>query len=422
MKGAITLATFRTTIVLGLRLLVQAGTLLIVARLLGPHDYSTFAGITSLAMMLGTLSTFGTHIVLLAEVSREPSSRSVILPFAMSTTLLCGGLLLGAYTLLASFIPNGSGISTGIKLAIGVAELLLLPLITLQCAEHQGLGRIATSQLLMTLPLVLRLVVAVTVWFAGIELPLTCYAYGYLAASAIALLAAMFTLQDAWPSPANWRLPTNEELKHAAGYAVLNITAAGPTELDKTLAPRVLAPITAGIYSAGARVIGAATLPVIAMMLAVMPKLFREAHTDIRLTWRFLALLLGLALGYSILLDAALWLAAPLFDWLFGPRYAGMHHAIRWLCLAVPGLCLRITLGTVLMSLKHPWLRASFEIAGLITLSITALTLAPKFGMAGMASALACSEWSMTIIGGAILVILVDRSRPHTRSSMSNSM
>lgn len=409
MRSQITLATLRTSVVLGARLLVQSGTLLIIARLLGPNEYGAFAGITSLAVILGTLSTFGTHIVLLAEVSRNPFNRVQILPFAITTTLLCSCILLGIYILITLLISTESNISFGVKFSIGVSELLILPLITIPSAEHQGHGRIARSQLLMTFPLILRFIVAIVVWLVGSESPLPQYAYGYLCASVFALFVATRSLRDTWPPLSSWRLPTKGELQNTAGYALLNITAVGPTELDKTLAPRVLTATTAGIYSAGARIIGALTLPVIALMLSAMPKLFRDNHANVRRTGKFLIVLVGASLGYSVILDIALWLTAPMFDQLFGPQYTGMHYAIRWLCVAVPGMSLRITLGSILMSLRHPWLRAAFEFVGLVTLCIAALTLAPRYDLVGMALALAASEWSMAIIGALALVVIHQR-------------
>ena len=45
MTGPIARGTIRTTFVLGLRLLVQAGTLLIVARMLGPDQFGAFASV-----------------------------------------------------------------------------------------------------------------------------------------------------------------------------------------------------------------------------------------------------------------------------------------------------------------------------------------------------------------------------------------
>ncbi|HTV84491.1 MAG TPA: lipopolysaccharide biosynthesis protein [Dyella sp.] len=403
MKNPIARNTFHTSVVLGLRLLVQAGILLLVTRLLGPNDYGPFAGITALAVMLGTLSTLGTHIVLLATISQNPAKRSDILPFAVTTTLLCGSILFAVYTLISPIVLGRYNLDIGARCAIGIAELLILPLLTIPSAEHQGHGRIPLSQALLSLPLVLRLAVVLGVLLLHAHSPVTTYAYGYLATAILALTIATFSLHDAWPPISRWRMPTTSELKHSAGYAVLNITAAGPTELDKTLAPRLLLPVTASVYSAAARVVGSLTVPVIAMMLSVMPRLFRDSQVSGRQTQRFLLQVLAAALGYGLLLGAALWLTAPVFTWLFGSNFAGMQRAVRWLCVAAPGMSLRIALGTTLMSLQHPWLRATFELAGLAILFIAATMLAPRYGLAGMALTLACSEWGMAIFGSIIL-------------------
>ncbi|QJX02113.1 oligosaccharide flippase family protein [Alcanivorax sp. IO_7] len=64
-KGPIALGTIRTSLVLGLRLIIQAGTLLLVTRILGPEKFGAFAGVVALAVLLGTLSTFGANIIFL---------------------------------------------------------------------------------------------------------------------------------------------------------------------------------------------------------------------------------------------------------------------------------------------------------------------------------------------------------------------
>lgn len=81
-RGPIARATIQTSFVLGLRLLVQAGTLLLVARMLEPFEFGAFAGIVALAVLLGTFSTFGTHLVLLGEMSKDPYQREHILSYA----------------------------------------------------------------------------------------------------------------------------------------------------------------------------------------------------------------------------------------------------------------------------------------------------------------------------------------------------
>lgn len=399
MKGPIARGTIRTTCVLGLRLAVQAGTLLLVARMLGPQQFGAFAGIVALAVMMGTLASFGSNMVLLGEVSKEPRRREQVMRYAVPVTLLCGGVLLGAYLLICILAFHHAGVSMTVLLAIGAAEMWLQPLLGLPVAEHLAIGRIARSQLLATLPLTLRLAAAAVVFLLRPADPFALYALGYLAASVAALGCASLTLPAAWPRPGHWRLPSRHELRNALGYAALNITATTPAELDKTLAMRLLPLSAAGLYAAGARVIGAATLPVVALMLSALPRLFREGQSDAPRTAHLLRRIFAVTLAYSVVLALVLWLLAPVFVRIFGPRYEGIQHMIHWLCLAVPGMALRMAAGSILMALGKPWMRVGFEAIGLVVLMLVSVSLTKHLGAVGMPLALACSEWGMAVIG-----------------------
>src|SRR6185437_6033994 len=188
-------------------------------------------------------------------------------------------------------------------------------------------------------------------------------------------------------------------LREAVGYAVLNITATTPAELDKTLAIKLLPLPAAGLYAAGARVIGAATLPVIAMMLSALPRLFREGRDQPKRTSRLLRLIFTIASAYSVALAVVLWFVAPVIVWLFGTRYNGIQHIIHWLCVAVPGMSLRTAAGGILMALGKPWMRVGFEITGVVVLAVSAAVMTASMGPLGMPLALACSEWTMTATG-----------------------
>jgi O-antigen/teichoic acid export membrane protein len=410
LTGPIARGTIRTSFVLGLRLIVQAGTLLLVARMLGPDQFGAFAGVAALAVILGTLSTFGTHLVLLGDVSRAPGRRDEVLRYAVPSTLLCGGVLLAIFLLICTRVLSQTGIAVHVLLAIGITEMWLQPLFGLPATEHLALGRIARSQLLTTLPLGLRLLAAAAVLVLHLAEPLAAYAYGYLAASVIAFAIATATMSGRWPRFSAWRLPRKSELREAASYVAISITKTSPAELDKTLATRLLPLASAGMYAAGARVIGAATLPVIAMMLSALPRLFREGQEQPKRTSHLLRWIFGAAIVYGFVLAAVLWFAAPAFVWLFGPRYQGLQHMIHWLTLAVPGMALRVAAGNVLMALGKPWMRVGFEIAGLVVLVVASITLTARFGTAGMALALVCSEWMMAVAGGT-LVFSTQRAR-----------
>lgn len=406
MPGPIAHGTIRTSFVLGLRLVVQASTLLLVARMLGPQQFGAFAGIAALAVMLGALPTFGTHLVLLGKVAQHSARSRQVLAYAMPTTIACGALLLVVYLGINATVLAHAGVPVGVLLAIGSAETLLQPFFLFPSALMLARGRVARSQLLMLLPLMIRLAVAGGVLWLQPADPLRLYGYGYFVASALALAAVLVAMRHSIPGWRRWRLPGKSELRHAGGYAALNATKVGPTELDKTLAMRLMPLGDAGLYAAGARVISAVTLPVAAMMFSALPRLFREGREASPQMARLLGWIFAVTLGYSIVLSSAIWFVAPWFEWIFGSKYDGIPRMMRWLVPAIPGMALRIAAGQVLVGLQYPWARVSFEVLGLVALlviAIIATSLAPE---TGMPIALAVSEWSMAAFGWLIIIMI----------------
>jgi len=403
LKGPIARGTFRTSAVLSLRLFVQAGTLLLVARLLGPSDYGAFAGVSSLAVILGTLSTFGLHLVLLGEMSRDPARRAHVLARAIPATLACGTLLLAVFLLVCLGALQEARMPLQVLLAIGITEILLQPLFNLPASELLAHGRAARSQMVALFPLMLRLVAVTGVFLLTPAKPLAVYGFAYIAASLTALAIVSFVMPEPWPAPRVWRWPTRAEWREAAGYAALNVTALSPAELDKTLAAKLLPLPVTGVYAAGQRVIGAATLPVVAMLLSALPRLFREGHDGHGRTRRLLHWIFAATIGYSLALSCALWLCTPIFAWLFGHRYAGIDHMLHWLVPSIPGMAVRTAAGSALMALGKPWMRVGFEIAGLAALAVASVLLTGHFGAIGMPLALACSEWTMATAGVLML-------------------
>lgn len=406
LQGKIAKATIRTSFVFGLRLVVQAGTLLLVARLLGPMQFGAFAGVAALAVLLGTLSTFGTHLVLLGEMSKNPASRQQVLNYALPTTLTCGGFLLTMFVLACTLVLRGSGVALEVLIAIGVAEILIQPLFALLAAELLALERTALSQLLQTLPLALRLVAAALVLLLDFSQPLEAYGYGYCMATALAWVVGAGRLQAPWPPLHRWRWPSRAEMRESVGYAVLNVTAMGPAELDKTLATKLLPLSSAGLYSAGARVIGATTLPVIALMLSALPRLFRDGQSQAQRTAHLLRCIFGATALYSVSLATVMWWCAPAFVWLFGAKYEGIEAVVRGLCVAIPGMAFRLVAGNTLMALGEPWMRAGFEMMGLLVLTLSATVLTERLGVRGMPVALVCSEWLMAALGVGLIMYI----------------
>ena len=319
---------------------------------------------------------------------------------------MSGSVMFLLYLASGQFWLANASVPLQVMACIGLAETLLLPLYLLPATEELALEKTARSQLLVIFPLALRMAVAGIVMLLAPAQPLALFAWLYLATALLALVCMKVYKHDAWLRPKQWKLPNRAQLKHSVGYATLSLTAAGPSELDKMLAVKLLPLGVSGLYAAASRVIGAATLPVTALLLSALPRLFRQAgeHNaqSQRLNrWIYLSVLI-----YGLALAGLLWFAAPAVQWLFGSQYQGMGDMLRWLCLAVPGLVLRMTVANELMTSNQPWLRAVFEVIGVGILVIAAFELYPVFGPKGMALALAASEWGMVIVGGFLTMLL----------------
>ena len=404
MKGPIATRTISTSFVLGLRLILQAATLVLLTRTLGPGGFGAYAGVAALAVLFGTLSSFGTHLILLGEMSKDSSRRAEVLRYGVPVTLSCGTVSLLVYLLIGVFAFREMSISFGVFLSVGLAEILLQPLFVMPATEHLALGRTARSQLWLNLPLSLRVLAAYAVYLLQPLDPLAVFGFGYLAAALLSLFIATSRMQASWPAISSWRWPTSQELRIATGHSVLSITASAPSELDKVLATKLLQLTDSGLYASAARMMGAATLPVVALMLSALPRLFRDGINHSIQSTRFLRWVFAAALIYSVILSLVMWLISPVFVWLFGTEYVGIELMIFWLCFAMPGMALRLVAGSVLLAIGRPWMRTGFEVLGIVVLVIAAAILTGGLGTIGMPIALACSEWTMACVGAALII------------------
>ncbi len=403
LKGPVASATIRTSFVLLVRLVLQAGTLFLVARVFGPYLFGAYVGIAALAILLGSLTTFGTQLVLLGEASQAFRRRLRVLPYCVSTALVSGSLLLVLYLLLVNGLFAGSPVSPALVIIIGLTELLIQPLMAFPSAQLQARRRTAAAQLIHLVPLGLRFLAILYMFVWPVEQPLAIFVSASLVAAIAGLLVASLALPKAWPAFRHWRFPNLPELRRAGGFAVLAGTARGPTEIDKSLAARLLPLATAGVYSGAARIVSAVNVPVLAMVQAALPTLFAQARQVTGIAPKMLVTMYAAAFLYGSAAALLMWLFVPAIAWLFGDAYAGIGQAAGLLCAAIPGTTLRMTSGAILIARDQPWARAFYEASGVAVLLVSAIWLTPRFGITGMIGAYVATEWIMAFLAAGLV-------------------
>ena len=363
---------------------------------------SLLAAVMASAMLLGKLATFGTQYPLLRSTAQDSHTEASVLSYTIKTTLATSSILFSIFLPAAyCLIPTQLGFGIWPLLAIATAELLTAPLITLFAMAQVGRGRIASSQLIQTLPLGLRFLAATMLLATQSDQPLQLYAALYLGTSAITLTAMLSTKAANPPNIRTWRAPRLIELKEAAGFGVMDIVTAAPSEIDKAMAPYLLTPHLSGLYAVAGRTAGALTLPVSAMMLSALPRLFRAATPG--RDNRLLRHTILFSFTYSLVLAMALWWLAPFISHLFGHSYASLTEIFRVFCLAVPAMALRVVANNTLVSLGQPLKRVLCELLGILVLIISASALSPYFGVLGLALSYVISQWTITASGFSIV-------------------
>lgn len=405
LKGPIARSTISTSGVLGVRLLMQTGTLLILAHLLEPTGFGIYVALGALAVMLGALASFGTHLILLRDVTRDETLRENSIRLALGTTLLCGSVLFFVYmfAVVHWLLPARDEIVTIV--CLGISEFLLQPALLIASMERHARHELVRSQLLLVMPLALRLIFAASINWIAPENSLSMFAVCYALSVAFTLVFAIASAPLPWPLPWQWRIPRRTDWRDASGYAFLNVSAIGVAELDKLLATKLLAAGPAGVYAAASRVVGALVLPVVALVISAMPRLFKQDTGSGRKlhSWIFIC-----SATYGGLAGIAIWNFAPIFQSIFGNNYTGLEDAIRWLAWAVPGISLRAAAVNILTATDRPWLRVFLELTGWIILISSSWIFASSMGIQGVAFSVMYSEW-VVATGAWISVYLQPR-------------
>jgi O-antigen/teichoic acid export membrane protein len=396
-----------TSAVLGARLITQAATLILMTRALGPAGYGAFASAAAIAVMLGILPGAGAGYVLLSRIERDDASPRDVWSYSWPIIGLAGVLLTPVFIVLARVAAGDARLSPALLALMAMSELLATPFIVTLSFVMQARGRVTLSQVIQWLPLALRIAaVAIALGFPATDrlaVYLVLQLAGSLACAWLAWRVARPLGNLAWRP----RRARGDELRQGASYALMNLVALNPAELDKVITLRVLGAHDAGIYAATARIVGAMVTPVTALLLSVQTRLFGRSAEGMHDRHRMVVQVAVAALGWGLLSMGLLEAASPWLPWLFGADYVAVAQVMRWLALAAPLIALRISAGTILVSLGRPFHRIAFEIGGIAVLCVAMASLATRYGSTGAAAALIVAEATMGLIGWVMIVRIV---------------
>lgn len=380
-----------------LRAAAQAATIILLARGLAAPAYGEFVATIAIAGFVAPLVGLGLASMVLRNVARDSQAAAWYLGRAIRVwiwTLLPAIIIALGLALL--LLPKGTPI---IAMAAAISGELLATSLTelagrFRQAQHRPHSYGAINAGLPWLRLLTLGVLMLATPSVGISAVLWVYA--------AASISYLFVL---WPVV---RDANSGEVKAREPMAITSGLPFSATTLATRLQGEFNKPILAqaglglaGTYNIAQRAVDMASLPLLAMLEALWPRLYAQPDPMPQLRRTGLALII-MALGLGV----ALWFSAPLLIYLVGSDYEKAAGVVKFLAL-LPALQVARSLITS-HSIHRGWMRnigLTSAFGGVLSV-VSVAVLVPAFELKGAVFASYVTELGMTVV----LLVLAFRS------------
>jgi O-antigen/teichoic acid export membrane protein len=382
-----------STIGLGTRAVIQAAYLIVLSHWMGPKGYGLFAGSVAAAILMAPISGWGIAIVLAQYVSRDRTTSPSLWATAILQIVMSGSLLV-VILLVASSVALVDRVGIGSMLALGLAELIALPLVQVATAVCLALEKGAAAALSMCLVPAFRLIAVVAPMIIGMSGTPSRVAMLHFLGSVLGVIVALQIIKLVGGSP-DWhkRLSLRRSITEGTHFATGALVGTSYQEIDKVFLLQILGATVAGTYTAAFRVMTVFVLPVSALMGAALPRMFAE-HGSPKGAGMLRAVTLSAA-GYGIVASLAAALISPLMPLVFG---SGFEVSSRYLLMLSPWgivFALHQSAATGLTAWGGQPARVLIEGLGIALVVVLDLSLMQSLGAGAAALALLVAELFM---------------------------
>lgn len=388
-----------------------AAYLLLLTKTLGAASYGLLSGPLSLAVVFGGFSGGGAGLMLLRDAARDATQQHSAWSRYLGAAIISMPLGLLGYGLAVALLVPGQ-VPLSIWLPLGLAEVVVVPCISASALAFQSVESLGWSGAVMAVPAVARLAAAAGTALSGWQQPLQCYVLlhlaGALAAGGFAAVALWRRLDLAWTI--SW--PMARWWRQCGSYSLMYFVANASVDVDKSLALRNGGAVVAGRYGAGYRIASILSLPAVALIQSVLPRLLRQDEAAVRQRGRLLARVTLAILGYSLVAALVLATAAGSVVGLLGSSYAALQPVFPLLGLLLVMYNLRMVPSALLQASDRPAFRALAEVSALIVLFAGSALLVPRYGVRGAALTAVASESWIFVTGWFMALRLLRRPAP----------
>ena len=378
---------------------------IVTARALGATDRGYLAFIFLLEAIVRQVGSLGLPAATAYFIARDRAgARSVVRAMRAPAVIQLALLVLAQAALLWVFVL---GDPQRVWQA-GLLTLALVPTMTGQeyaLAILQGQGRFRAYNVLRSLPVTGYGAVIVLLFATG-SASLITISIAYLVPSIVFVILMLYIASKGLPRTT--RSETAPSRRQIFGFGVRGyLTALSPVEtfrLDQVAVGLFLAPKALGLYVVALSCTNLPRFIANSVGAIAFPRVAHDQGTSGRRTmWRFTLLITAIAAALIVPLELTVGWLVPFF---FGRAFAGAVVVARLLLVGVFFISIRRVLTDGARGIGFPGLGSIAEAGSWIALVPLLLILLPRYGLDGVAAAMAISA----AISLAILVVALVRT------------
>jgi O-antigen/teichoic acid export membrane protein len=376
---------------------------IVIARLLGVVQYGLVVSAFSLVNVVAQYSRVGMGMVLLRYVSGNLARFAVYWGNVLLVTAMVGGVLVVVLRLAAPSLLDPASARVVALMAVAVC---LLEQVTISATQaFQAFQEMKTAAVLDQLTPMFRTFAAIGMLAAMHHATARQWAVAQMLVSAAATAVALsiVTVKLGLPKfrPGLAWTHSGEGIE----YSFASSTTNAYNDLDKTMLSHYGRSAENGIYGLAYRVIEMGSVPITAIQLAAVPRLFQLAESGNREPVMLGRKLLRHGLLVSSATAAGMFAAAPLIPLLVGRGFSEATSALRWLCLIPVFRSVHGITGCVLTSVGLQRYRTLTQFSVVVLNFGLNVWLIPRYGWHGAAWSSLATDGTLGLLNWTILKV-----------------
>lgn len=392
----------------GLRIFVQAGYFVMIARLLHPSEYGIFGAVLALAAILAPFASVGCGTMVIKNVVYDPKSFRSSWGNAAFVTVTCGTLMVGAMTGVAYFaLPSSTPLT--LILSVGIADVIAAPLAHTAAECFQAFEKLAFTAALELLPSVARTICAAYLFVSHPHSTAQEWATYYMDATLVSALISYFVvgIRLGYPKLKLSKIPgmMAEGWYFSIGMCSQTIY----NDIDKMMLARLSTLDAAGIYITAYRICDMAFVPVRSLVFASYARFFEHGKAGLDTALKYARKLMSHAMAYSVVIGIFLLVIAPILPRILGAEYARSVLALRLLAVLPFLKSIHYFFSQTLIGAGYQGVRSIVQVSIAVLNVLANLWIIPRYSWqgaawisivcdsslaAGLYLALICCKWS----------------------------